>query len=199
MVNNIAKECFSKSILLLTIANLRTSFFSDGRKERITIKIQWTCFLSWDISQDSSLPKPIVVTCVQKTSFSHLLPKKTIESPLEFNHPSSHLRPPHDTSKIVTSSRGSVDDFQSTTYEKSKKVTFRTFWTTIPNPSWAPESRSETKCTRLNCILAPRFYPLGLAGRRPALALCHKLSRRLKISEANQGKNCKSYQAVNNW
>ena len=100
MVNNIAKECFSKSILLLTIANLRTSFFSDGRKERITIKIQWTYFLSWDISQDSSWPKPIVVTCVQKTSFSHLLPKKTIKSPLEFNHPSSHLRPPLTRQKL---------------------------------------------------------------------------------------------------
>ena len=111
MVNNIAKECFSKSILLLTIANLRTSFFSDGRKERITIKIQWTYFLSWDISQDSSWPKPIVVTCVQKTSFSHLLPKKTIESPLEFNHPSSHLRPPTTHQKLSLPREGQLTIF----------------------------------------------------------------------------------------
>ena len=111
MVNNIAKECFSKSILLLTIANLRTSFFSDGHNERITIKIQWTYFLSWDISLDSSWPKPIVVTCVQKTSFSHLLSKKTIESPLEFNHPSSHLRPPMTHQKLSLSREGQLTIF----------------------------------------------------------------------------------------
>ena len=169
MVNNIAKECFSKSILLLTIANLRTSFSSDGRKERITIKIQWTYFLSWDISQDSSWPKPIVVTCVQKTSFSDLLPKKTIESPLEFNHPSSHLRPAMTHKKLSLPREGQLTIFNPPLLRSRKKWLSEHFEQQYPIR--AERQGSETRHWEHPKMYLLELYPgPTIPPARPALA-----------------------------
>ena len=77
---------------------------------------------------------------------------------------------PCDTSKLITSSRGSVWPLRET-----PKITISSKnWTTISHPSVRGTKRdveNSLECSHLNCILAPRSRPLDLAAHRPALAL----------------------------
>ena len=92
--------------------------------------------------------------------------------------PPGHLGPPLNHEKVAVTYSKAVEEFQSTICEKSKKSDFQNAQNILNDKSQSELSaggmkrdvEKTPKCTRLNCILASRSCPLGLAGHRPALA-----------------------------